>query len=56
MYLGDVIHPPAGANLLIITQGDLSFYLLEPLLIGLVTLIIIAMSIERIKTKLLENS
>jgi CBS-domain-containing membrane protein len=51
MHLGDVVHPPAGANLLIITQGHLSVYLLEPLFVGLVTLIIIAMSVERIKTK-----
>ena len=51
MHLGDVVHPPAGANLLIITQGHLSVYLLEPLLAGLLTLIIVAMSVERIKTK-----
>ena len=56
MHLGNVIHPPAGANLLIITQGHLSIYLLEPLLVGLVTLIIIAMSVEGIKTNLLKNS
>jgi len=48
-----VIHPPAGANFLIITQGHLSLYLLEPLFIGLITLVIIAMSIERIKQKLM---
>lgn len=52
MHWLKVIHPPAGANFLIVTQGHLSFYLLEPLIIGLITLIIIAMSIERIKKKL----
>lgn len=48
-----VIHPPAGANFLIITQGHLSLYLLEPLFIGLVSLVIIAMSVERIRQKLM---
>ncbi|MFA6188682.1 MAG: HPP family protein [Sulfuricurvum sp.] len=48
-----VIHPPAGANFLIVTQGHLSLYLIEPLIIGLITLVIVAMSVERIKKKLL---
>ncbi|HEX5669903.1 MAG TPA: HPP family protein [Sulfuricurvum sp.] len=48
-----VIHPPAGANFLIVTQGHLSFYLMEPLIIGLITLLIVAMSIQRIKKKFL---
>jgi CBS-domain-containing membrane protein len=51
MHLAKVIHPPAGANFLIVTQGHLSIYLLEPLLIGLPTLIIIAIGIEKIKKK-----
>lgn len=51
MHWLKVIHPPAGANFLIVTQGHLSFYLLEPLIIGLITLIIIAMSVEKIKKK-----
>jgi CBS-domain-containing membrane protein len=48
-----VIHPPAGANFLIVTQGHLTLYLLEPLIIGLITLIIVAMSVQRIKKKFL---
>lgn len=48
-----VIHPPAGANFLIVTQGHLTLAILEPLIIGLITLVIIAMSIERIKKKVL---
>ncbi|HEX5623671.1 MAG TPA: HPP family protein [Sulfuricurvum sp.] len=47
------IHPPAGANFLIITQGHLSFYLLEPLFVGLLTLVIIAIALEKIKKNLL---
>lgn len=53
MQLLRVVHPPAGANFLIVTQGHLSFYLLEPLFLGLVTLIIIAIGLEKIKEKLL---
>lgn len=53
MHWLKVIHPPAGANFLIVTQGHLSFYLLEPLILGLITLIIIAMSVNRIKKKFL---
>ncbi|MDP3267064.1 MAG: HPP family protein [Sulfuricurvum sp.] len=48
-----VIHPPAGANFLIVTQGHLSLYLMEPLIIGLITLVIVAMSVQRIKQKFL---
>lgn len=51
MHWGRVIHPPAGANFLIVTQGHITFYLFEPLVLGLITLVIIAMSIERIKKK-----
>lgn len=55
MHLSKTIHPPAGANFLIVTQGHLSFYLLEPLFIGLIALIIIALSIEKIKSKVLSH-
>lgn len=48
-----VIHPPAGANFLIVTQGHLTLYLMEPLIIGLITLVIVGMSIQRIKQKFL---
>lgn len=53
MHWTKTVHPPAGANFLIVTQGHLTFYLLEPLFIGLVSLIIIAIGIEKIKKKLL---
>lgn len=48
-----VIHPPAGANFLIVTQGHLTLYLMEPLIIGLITLVIVGMSVQRIKQKFL---
>jgi len=51
-----VIHPPAGANFLIVTQGHLTLSILEPLIIGLITLVVIAMSVQRIKQKLLMKS
>lgn len=50
-----VIHPPAGANFLIVTQGHLTFYLLAPLFLGLITLIIVAMSVERLRRKFLHD-
>lgn len=53
MQVFKVIHPPAGANFLIVTQGHLSLYLISPLILGLITLIVIAMSVERIKKNLL---
>jgi len=53
MHWTKTIHPPAGANFLIITQGHLNFYLLEPLFIALIFLIIIALGIEKIRKKLL---
>lgn len=51
MHWGRVIHPPAGANFLIVAQGHITFYLFEPLVLGLITLVIIALGIERIKQK-----
>lgn len=48
-----VIHPPAGANFLIVTQGHLTMAILEPLIIGLITLVIVGMSVQRIKQKFL---
>ncbi|HEX5711539.1 MAG TPA: HPP family protein [Sulfuricurvum sp.] len=53
MHWTKTIHPPAGANFLIVTQGHLTFYLLEPLFIGLITLMIIAFGVEKIKAKVL---
>lgn len=51
MHFAKVIHPPAGANFLIVTQGHLSFYLLAPLFVGLICLIIVAIGIEKIKKR-----
>lgn len=53
MHWSKTVHPPAGANFLIVTQGHLSFYLLEPLFIGLITLMIIAFGVEKMKRKFL---
>lgn len=50
-----VIHPPAGANFLIVTQGHLTFYLLAPLFIGLITLVVVAMSVEQLRRKFLHD-
>jgi CBS-domain-containing membrane protein len=52
MHLAKVIHPPAGANFLIVTQGHLSYYLIEPLFLGLITLIVIGISVDKIKARL----
>ncbi len=52
MHSVKAIHPPAGANFLIVTQGHLSFYLLWPLLIGLITLIIIGIGVYKIRKKI----
>lgn len=48
-----IIHPPAGANFLIVTQGHLPLAILEPLIIGLITLVIVGMSVQRIRQKFL---
>lgn len=52
MHTFKAIHPPAGANFLIVTQGHLSFLLLWPLLAGLITLIIIAMGIYKLRKRI----
>jgi CBS-domain-containing membrane protein len=52
MHLFKAIHPPAGANFLIVTQGHISFYLLWPLFIGLITLIIIGIGMHKIRKKI----
>lgn len=52
MHVFKAIHPPAGANFLIVTQGHITFYLLWPLLIGLITLIIIGISMHKIRKKM----
>ncbi|MBN2870351.1 MAG: HPP family protein [Campylobacterales bacterium] len=52
MQWGRVIHPPAGANYLIVTQGHLTFALGWPLFIGLITLIIVGMGLSKIREKI----
>ncbi len=53
MHIFKAIHPPAGANFLIVTQGHLSFYLLWPLLVGLLALIIIGIGVDKARKKFL---
>lgn len=52
MHVFKAIHPPAGANFLIVTQGHISLYLLWPLFIGLITLIIIGIGMHKIRKKI----
>ncbi len=52
MHLAKVVHPPAGANFLIVTQGHLSFYLMWPLFTGLILLIVVGMSVHKIRQKI----
>lgn len=52
MHTFKAIHPPAGANFLIVTQGHLTFWLLWPLFAGLITLIIIGMGIYKLRKKI----
>ncbi|MDD5160541.1 MAG: HPP family protein [Sulfuricurvum sp.] len=52
MHAFKAIHPPAGANFLIVTQGHISLYLLSPLLLGLITLIIIGIGLHKIRKKI----
>lgn len=52
MQLLKVIHPPAGANFLIVTQGHLAMYLIEPLFVGLVILVVVGIVMEKIRRKI----
>ena len=52
MHTFKAIHPPAGANFLIVTQGHLTFWLLWPLFAGLITLIIIGIGIYKLRKKI----
>jgi len=52
MHTLKAIHPPAGANFLIVTQGHITFYLLWPLFIGLITLIIIGIGMHKMRKKI----
>lgn len=52
MHTFKAIHPPAGANFLIVTQGHLTFWLLWPLFAGLITLIIIGIGFYKIRKRI----
>lgn len=52
MHLLKVVHPPAGANFLIVTQGHLSLHLIWPLFIGLIALILVGISIDKLQKKI----
>lgn len=52
MHTFKAIHPPAGANFLIVTQGHLTFWLLWPLFAGLITLIIIGIGFYKIRKRM----
>lgn len=49
MQLLNVLHPPAGATYLIVTQGELTLSSIEPVFIGLSTLVIMGMGINKIQ-------
>lgn len=53
MHIFKAIHPPAGANFLIVTQGHITFYLLWPLFIGLITLVIIGIGLHKIRKRII---
>ena len=50
MQLFKVLHPPAGATYLIVTQGALTIHSIAPVFIGLLLLTIMGMGINKIQT------
>ena len=48
MQLLDIVHPPAGAHYIIVTQGSLAFSMIEPLFVGLLTLTIFGLLLKKI--------
>lgn len=52
MHFFRVVHPPAGANFLIVTQGHLSFFLIWPLFAGLILLMVVGLGLQRIMRKI----
>lgn len=50
MHLFNVMHPAAGANYIIIVQGQLTLSSIQPIVIGLMSLVIIGISINKIRS------
>lgn len=48
MQLLDIVHPPAGAHYIIVTQGSLTFSMIESLFVGLLTLTIFGLLLKKI--------
>lgn len=55
MHLFNVIHPPAGANYFIIIQGQLTMSSIEPIFIGLVSLVTIGITVKKIRKSIAEK-
>ena len=49
MQLFNVIHPPAGANYFIVIQGQLTMASIEPIFIGLVGLVAIGITVQKVQ-------
>lgn len=55
MQLLKVLHPPAGATYLIVTQGALTVHSIEPVFIGLILLMIMGMGLNKIQKLLIQK-
>jgi len=55
MYLFNVIHPPAGANYFIVILGQLTMSAIEPIFIGLVSLVTIGITVKKIRKSIAEK-
>lgn len=55
MQLFDVIHPPAGANYFIVIQGQLTVHSIEPIVIGLVSLVTIGVTVKKIRKSITDT-
>ncbi|MBN2815526.1 MAG: HPP family protein [Campylobacterales bacterium] len=47
LQIFEVVHPPAGAHYIVVTQGTLTLHALAPLIVGLSILVIIAIFFKR---------
>lgn len=43
MQVFDIIHPPAGAHYIVVTQGTLTIQSIEPLFVGLIALVVMGL-------------
>ena len=43
MQIFDTIHPPAGAHYIVVTQGTLTLQSIEPLFVGLISLVVMGL-------------